>query len=866
MELGAKERGRATRLLAELIATAGLVDPTSRFQRLQKLGPVVESDLGVLVVGHDAALMVLRDTRLVADPAAAFANIGISDWRTHPLTELLGESLFFDKGASHTAVRRVVAHFFTPSAIEKLRVQITEIVEARLEETVSLLASHGSVDLVSSFARPVPIEVACRTLGLDLADAPRLAELLLQAQLGSAALDLDPDDLARLADVGRELGEYLGRKLDACAGTAIQVSERTILEEIAAGCGEGRLTKSQGRSLAFVLLGAGFETTSNLIANAARLLLDGAVSHTIDTNQLIERALSIHPPVQLTARGVDGSEPIELCGVTVHPGTPILVLIGAATHQHATREVASETTLAFGSGVHHCIGHHLARIQAGIALDALVPFLKSVDPVGPAKWRSVFAFRSLESLVVSNTPTNRPSATDQSRVKKLQRKRRRRFTGMLRGIGLSAVGHKIRRLGTKGVRRMELDTAASARQATKAVETFGEMRGVMMKYGQLFSYAAPALDPAAKAVMASLQDNVDPMAPGTAERVVESELGRPLTRVFASFDATPIAAASIGQVHRASLPDGNQVAVKVQYEGIAEAVAADLAEVARTNKLLSRFVLRNMDPGPLSQELADRINEEIDYTIEAENQRLFSRRYASHPFIRIPTVIDSLCSTKVLTTQWMDGLRWKEFVAQASQSQKDRIGEMLVRFVFAGVRRYGSFQADAHPGNFIVAPDASWLGVLDFGLIKSFTPAAYEAARLVADAVYGVTDRTALSAAEAVGYFKPGHSVSAQRFDEYVAPIRESFGSSGMMTHEIYERAVRAAYDPRAGFSDVTRQANAPAETVLQDRLAFGTMALLAELNATCDWIGIIRQYGGDGGPTTELGQIEEKWFTTRRR
>jgi cytochrome P450 len=239
MELGAKERGRATRLLAELIATAGLVDPTSRFQRLQELGPVVESDLGVLVVGHDAALMVLRDTRLVADPAAAFANIGISDWRAHPLTELLGESLFFDKGASHTVVRRVVAHFFTPSAIEKLRVQITEIVEARLEETVSLLASHGSVDLVSSFARPVPIEVACRTLGLDLADAPRLAELLLQAQLGSAALDLDPDDLARLADVGRELGEYLDRKLDACEGTVIQVSERTILEEIAAGCGEG---------------------------------------------------------------------------------------------------------------------------------------------------------------------------------------------------------------------------------------------------------------------------------------------------------------------------------------------------------------------------------------------------------------------------------------------------------------------------------------------------------------------------------------------------------------------------------------------------------------------------------------------------
>ncbi len=848
---------RATSLFTELVATAGIVDPTSRFRRLQELGPVVRSDFGVLVSGRTEALTVLRDTRLVANPDVAFANLGIDDWRSHPLAALLGESLFFDAGETHAAVRRVVAHFFTPGAVEKLSAQINEIVSRRMAETTELLQRNGSVDLVESFARPVPIEVACLTLGLDPEHAPRLSELLLQAQLGAASLDVNPEDLSRLADVGRELGAYLDSQLDGLLST------QTIFGEIGRARQQGRLTPAQARSLAFVLLGAGFETTSNLIANAARIVLD-APSAPTNVGALIEHALRIEPPLQLTARGVSGTDPVDIGGLLVQPGTSVIVLLGAASRD----EEPSPPTLAFGSGVHHCIGHHLARLQASTALEMLVPFLHSVEAMGSADWRNNFSFRSLATLAVKGRSGRNVGAADHldtKVVKKLQRQRRRRFSSMLGGLGVSVVGHQVRRRFVSAEQRATSDSAAATRQATKAAETFGEMRGVMMKYGQMFSYAAPALDPGARAAMSALQDGVVPMPLGTAERIIEAELKQPLSQLFASFDRVPIAAASIGQVHRATLRDGTNVAVKVQFEGIAEAVAADLAELERNNKLMARFVMKGMDPGPLSQEITERISEEIDYRIEARNQIDFGRRYSNHPFFRIPKVFASHSTQRVLTSEWIDGLRWNDFVESATQSQKDRVGEMIARLVFAGVRRYGSFQADAHPGNFIVAPDGSWLGVLDFGLVKTFSAEGYRQARHLADAVYQTVDAEPITAAEAVGYFKPGHTVTAARFREFIAPVKDAFGVQSTMTHAMYERAIRTAYDPRGGFTDVTRQANAPAETILQDRLAYGSMALLAQLNATGDWIGIIRQYGGDGGPTTELGRIEDEWFKTRR-
>ena len=227
-------------------------------------------------------------------------------------------------------------------------------------------------------------------------------------------------------------------------------------------------------------------------------------------------------------------------------------------------------------------------------------------------------------------------------------------------------------------------------------------------------------------------------------------------------------------------------------------------------------------------------------------------------------MITDRCSRHVLTSAWCDGLRWNDFVRAADQDAKDRVGEMVARFVFSSLRRYGIVQADAHPGNFLVAPDASWIAVLDFGLVHTYAPAGLQQALKLTDAVYAGDQEAALKAFEDSGYFPVKGSVSASRLHEFVAPIREVFGTYSTITPEKYERAIRTGYDPRGGFMDVLRVANGPADSVLADRVAYGTMALLSQLNASNDWIGIIRQYGNGGPPTTDLGRIEDEWFRAR--
>ena len=869
---------KATAIFTELAATAGLVDPASRFNRLRELGPVAESAFGILVTGHAEAIEVLRHPHMNTSPSLAFGAITNVDWKTNPLLSLFGQSLFFDHGETHAGVRRVVTARFTPPALAKLQPMIADIVSAHIDIVRTTFERGGEVDLVTEFARPIPIAVACTMLGLPLDDAPRLTELLLKAQIGGAQLTPSDEELAELAEVGIEFTEYLDHHLH-------HASPDTLLGEIASA----QLTPEQARGLAFILLAAGFETTSNLIANCVNLVLRHDTLETLNpldlqvVRALIDETLRYDAPVQMSVRANDGEGPVTIGESVIAAQRSVIVMLSAAGRDPKVYEAPNEfqparfltdgasltaaPPLSFGSGIHHCLGHHLARQQAEIALAALLPLLKDVaiadrDP----DWRQLLQVRSLVSLRVRTKEES--SVRVPSKGKRLQRKRRRQSQMMVARVGLSKLGHRIGRVVTPKANRADSDAAASAKQAQRAAETFGEMRGVMLKYGQLFSYTAPGLSEGAAAALASLQDNVEPMKPGEAERVIEAELGGTVGKLFASFDPLPIAAASIGQVHRATLHDGRAVAVKVQYEGIADAVNADLQELERTQKLLSRFVMRNLDAKALSAELNARLSEELDYRIEAANQREFAKRYANHPFIRIPSVIDDRSAQRVLTTEWIDGMRWNDFAASASvtQKQRDNVGEMLARFIVAGLRRYGTFQADAHPGNFIVDPNGTWLAVLDFGLVKRFSNEGAKAAAVFDDAVYKMSELTPLEAAEAIGYFPEAHTITTQRFNDYLQPVHDMWGASGTITHAMYEKAIRTNYDPRAGFGDIVRQANAPAEAILQDRLAYGMLALLAGLQATGDWPGIRRQYSHGEPPTTVLGELEHEWFTGRRR
>src|SRR5256886_15505166 len=205
------------------------------------------------------------------------------------------------------------------------------------------------------------------------------------------------------------------------------------------------------------------------------------------------------------------------------------------------------------------------------------------------------------------------------------------------------------------------------------------MKGAIMKAGQMLSFIADGLPPEAQAALATLQADVPPMAPSLAEGVIRSELGADPDKLFLEWSPVPVAAASIGQVHKAVLHDGRVVAVKVQYPGIDKAIKGDLDNAEMLYGLFASFALKNMDVKGLVDELRARMADELDYRLEARLQQDFADRYRGHPFIHVPDVVFDRSAQRVMTTEWADGLTWAQFEEQAAVADKQRATEILFR-------------------------------------------------------------------------------------------------------------------------------------------------------------------------------------------
>src|SRR5580692_929598 len=228
--------------------------------------------------------------------------------------------------------------------------------------------------------------------------------------------------------------------------------------------------------------------------------------------------------------------------------------------------------------------------------------------------------------------------------------------------GLRYVRSAPRLYAAAGEQRQVLRADLALQTADDVARTLGAMKGVMMKVGQMASYVDDGLSPAVRRTLARLQDSVPPMGPDLAATVVAEELGAAPERAFARWDPQPIAAASIGQVHRAVTLDGRAVAVKVQYPGIAETMAADLRNVALLRRIL-RITAPAQDVDALLTELRDRVLEELDYRREAANQQRFAAYYRDHPTICVPPIISELSTRRVLTTQLSDGAHFAELAS-----------------------------------------------------------------------------------------------------------------------------------------------------------------------------------------------------------
>src|SRR5438067_3086672 len=311
---------------------------------------------------------------------------------------------------------------------------------------------------------------------------------------------------------------------------------------------------------------------------------------------------------------------------------------------------------------------------------------------------------------------------------------RLRRTAPLAALSARAAGEGVvdvlrRRL--KGERGASLEF--HLRNAERYVDVLSRSKGVLMKVGQILSFVdtSAVLDgqygEVYRAALASLQADAEPMEPVLVAAVIESELGRPPEQLFAEFSAEPIAAASIGQVHAARLHDGTEVAVKVQYPGVAEAIRDDLAntELLFTFLKIAKGVVpqfRSVDVRSVADEVVERIGEELDYDTELANQMEFADHYRGHPFARVPEVFPELSSDRVLTMEMVHGRRWTA-IDDVDQELRDRWGEAVDRFFFGSVARFGMFNADPHPGNYLFHDDGT-VTFLDFGCVKRLSPTA----------------------------------------------------------------------------------------------------------------------------------------------
>ncbi|MEO6205408.1 MAG: AarF/ABC1/UbiB kinase family protein [Mycobacteriales bacterium] len=370
-----------------------------------------------------------------------------------------------------------------------------------------------------------------------------------------------------------------------------------------------------------------------------------------------------------------------------------------------------------------------------------------------------------------------------------------------------------------------------ARTAEQLFQVLGQLKGGAMKLGQAMSVFEAALpeEIAApyRAALTKLQEAAPPLPAARVHAVLAVELGADWRERFTDFDDTPAAAASIGQVHRATWADGTAVAVKIQYPGAGKALLSDLRQLARLARVFSALA-PGLDVKPLIAELQARVAEELDYRLEAESQRTFAAAYDGDPEIRVPRVVDG--SERVLVTEWIDGVPLSHVIKDGTPEQRDRAALLLARFLFSGPVLAGLLHADPHPGNFRLLPDGR-LGVIDFGAVNRLPDGAPEPiGRIARLALSGDADAV-LDALRAEGFVKPDVDVDAQAVLDYVRPLLAPIAEPTFRFTRAWLRAeAMRVGDPRTPAAALGRQLNLPPAYLLIHRVTLGTIGVLCQL------------------------------------
>ena len=431
--------------------------------------------------------------------------------------------------------------------------------------------------------------------------------------------------------------------------------------------------------------------------------------------------------------------------------------------------------------------------------------------------------------------------------------------------------------GTKAtnVARSEEDSKEKLEQrhletAMKMVGALGQMKGAAMKLGQFASFIDTEFIPEEyrdiyQEQLAKLRTDAPAMPWEKVEVVLEEEYdGEPLSELFAEFEQEAFAAASIGQVHRAELLDGRQVAVKIQYPGIAEALDADLRN-AGTLVRLARALAPGLDAKAIAEEIRERVMEELDYEYEAQNQRSFARAYRGHPFIYVPEVVTRLSRRRVLVTELVSGRGFEE-IKELSEEERSRFGEIVFRGSFGSIYHLQHFNADPHPGNYILMDDGR-VAFLDFGMTKKLDREQILLEQRAFDAASRNDPEAFRQALHDLGFVKKPSKLDAERLLEHMRVVGGWFVMEDRdleITPRRVMKIIEATNDPRSEYFDLMRRESLPAEELMGRRMEIGVVAVLGQLRAKRNWHRIAREWVYADAPATELGELEWEYFEER--
>ena len=412
-------------------------------------------------------------------------------------------------------------------------------------------------------------------------------------------------------------------------------------------------------------------------------------------------------------------------------------------------------------------------------------------------------------------------------------------TVRLAGLPLGYAGRATLGLGKRlGGRPAEVVAAeVQARTAEQLFRVLGELKGGAMKFGQAMSVFEAALPEHLagpyRETLTRLQEAAPPLPARTVHTVLRRELGADWRDRFETFDDSPAAAASIGQVHKAVWADGRPVAVKVQYPGAGDALLADLTQIGRMGRLVGLLV-PGLDVKPLVAELKARVTEELDYELEARSQRAFASGFAGDPDFVVPSVIAG--GPQVLVSEWVDGLPLSRVISRGTREQRNRAGLLLARFLFAGPARVGLLHADPHPGNFRLLDDGR-LAVLDYGAVNRLpdglpTPIGSLLRLALAGDADGVLDGL-----REQHFVRSGVDLDAQALLDYLSPILEPVREPRFRFTRGWLRAqaIRVG-DPRSPAYSTGLRLNLPPDYLLIHRVTSGAIGVLCQLEAEAPW------------------------------